>query len=89
MHVNPLNFDWLEEPDIAPLVAATEEFNWFEPWTNDKIELLMCELQIYPGSAHMLCYACFKELAMPSQRQLSDKLLTKLRKGSQVMEEIL
>lgn len=66
MRVDPRDFHWLEKPDAAALEAATEELNLLGALDNQQnltpLGHLIGDLQIDPGIAHMIYYACFKGL---------------------------
>lgn len=66
MRVDPRDFHWLEKPDAAALEAATEELNLLGALDHQQnltpLGHLIGDLQIDPGIAHMIYYACFKGL---------------------------
>lgn len=68
MHVDPLDFHWLEKPDRAALEAATEELSLLGALDHQQnltpLGHLIGDLQIDPGIAHMIYYACSKGLGI-------------------------
>lgn len=66
MRVDPLDFQWLEKPDDAALEAATEELNLLGALDHRQnltpLGHLIGDLQVDPGIAHMIYYACSKGL---------------------------
>lgn len=68
MRVDPLNFDWLENPDVAALEAAIQELHLLGAIDHlqnlTPLGHLISDLQIDPGFAHMIYYACSKGLGI-------------------------
>ena len=68
MRVDPLDFQWLERPDRSALEAATEELSLLGALDHrgnlTPLGHLIGDLQIDPGIAHMIYYACFKGLGI-------------------------
>lgn len=66
MRVDPLNFEWLEQPDNAALNAAIDELHLLGGLDHlqnlTPLGHLISDLQIDPGIAHMIHYACSKGL---------------------------
>ncbi|XP_059353084.1 uncharacterized protein LOC130692190 [Daphnia carinata] len=66
MRVDPRDFHWLEKPDTAALEAAEEELNLLGALDHQEnltpLGHLIGDLQIDPGIAHMIYYACSKGL---------------------------
>ena len=66
--MDPLNFQWLEEPDRLAIEAATEELCLLGALDHRQsltpLGVLISELQIDPGIAHMINHACSKGLGL-------------------------
>jgi HrpA-like RNA helicase len=66
MNVDPFNFEWLEPPDRVALEIAMEELLLLGALDHRHyltgLGTLISELQIDPGIARMLHYACSKGL---------------------------
>lgn len=70
MAVDPFNFEWLEPPDRAALDNAIEELLLLGALDHRQnltgLGTLISDLQIDPGIARMMYYACSKGLGILS-----------------------
>lgn len=66
MNVDPRQFDWLEQPDGVALETAIEELCLLGAMDHlgnlTPLGHLVSDLQIDPGIAHMIHYACSRGL---------------------------
>ena len=75
MNVDPFNFEWLELPDRIALEIAMEELLLLGALDHRQnltgLGTLISDLQIDPGIARMMYYACSKGLGNINNNNIS------------------